>query len=324
MNKKLQVLALILMGIVNIVVGMEKTDVELHAFAERRALAKKETRGINKFLQSNSINYKNERGETALHSVSTREGAWLLIKNDADINSRTKDGFTPLSYHVIRDNPEIVRLLLACNAIIDDSVKIAMSEMHDSTIDELLKHGCCACAPGLYTARKNGYVCSECFSTTRYIGEVLEADDKEGMKIIFKEAFFHPDRFEFCQMTPLFFALYYCRWNVVPVLLAAEANPNMTYNKNISALSLAMKNNAPMNIILALLEAGADVDVFYNNTELTCLEQAVVKTDIELVKWLLYYDAQVTNWLMSYLTKNPVSSDLHSIITYYAFKQVFR
>lgn len=56
-------------------------------------------------------NITNSLGETALYCVSNLNSAKLLIKYGADVNAKTKDGYTPLDHAIALQKNDIVNLL---------------------------------------------------------------------------------------------------------------------------------------------------------------------------------------------------------------------
>ena len=82
----------------------------------------KGNRKVVEFLLKNgaNINFKDKAGYTPLHSVRLKEDAGILIQNGADLNAKAQNGQTPLHFAVAMERTEIVRLLIAKGADINN------------------------------------------------------------------------------------------------------------------------------------------------------------------------------------------------------------
>ncbi len=72
---------------------------------------------INKYIsEGGDINFQDDNGLTALTVVEKIEIAKILLDNNADINKKGRDGYTPLMMAVRRDNINLVEFFIENNA----------------------------------------------------------------------------------------------------------------------------------------------------------------------------------------------------------------
>ena len=104
---------------------------------------------INKYIsEGGDVNFQDDNGLTALTVVEKREIAKILLDNNADINKKGRDGYTPLMMAVRRANINLIEFFIENNADInmEDPEKntaliIAAQNHKDDIFELLLKNG---------------------------------------------------------------------------------------------------------------------------------------------------------------------------------------
>ncbi|TVL63531.1 ankyrin repeat domain-containing protein [Brachyspira hyodysenteriae] len=100
---------------------------------------------INKYIsEGGDINFQDDKGLTALTVVEKIEIAKILLDNNADINKKGRDGYTPLMMAVRRDNINLVEFFIENNADLNmydpegNTALIVAAQNHKYDIFELL------------------------------------------------------------------------------------------------------------------------------------------------------------------------------------------
>ena len=100
---------------------------------------------INKYIsEGGDINFQDDNGLTALTVVEKIEIAKILLDNNADINKKGRDGYTPLMMAVRRDNINLVEFFIENNADLNmydpegNTALIVAAQNHKDDIFELL------------------------------------------------------------------------------------------------------------------------------------------------------------------------------------------
>ena len=100
---------------------------------------------INKYIsEGGDINFQDDNGLTALTVVEKIEIANILLDNNADINKKGRDGYTPLMMAVRRDNINLIDFFIENNADINmfdpegNTALIVAAKNHKDDIFELL------------------------------------------------------------------------------------------------------------------------------------------------------------------------------------------
>ena len=100
---------------------------------------------INKYIsEGGDINFQDDNGLTALTVVEKIEIAKILLDNNADINKKGRDGYTPLMMAVRRDNINLVEFFIENNADLNmydpegNTALIVAAQNHKYDIFELL------------------------------------------------------------------------------------------------------------------------------------------------------------------------------------------
>ncbi|SUW07618.1 ankyrin repeat-containing protein [Brachyspira pilosicoli] len=100
---------------------------------------------INKYIsEGGDVNFQDDGGLTALTVVEKREVAKILLDNNADINKKGRDGYTPLMMAVRRDNINLIEFFIENNADLDmydpegNTALIIAAKNHKNDIFELL------------------------------------------------------------------------------------------------------------------------------------------------------------------------------------------
>lgn len=191
------------------------------------------------------IHFKNDRGETFLHTTDNKEIAKFLIKKGLKLNEKNKNGYTPLHRASIRANLEVMETLVENGSHPDISVLnyIILEAMryheldfkkNKQTVEFLLNHGV-----------------------------DINSKDETGL-------------------TPLHCAAYnvVMNPNFLKILIQKNADPNIKNNKGETPLFMAMD---PLHFIPAedyvisgirpLLAAGADPNI-KNKEGITILDIA--------------------------------------------------
>lgn len=104
---------------------------------------------INKYIsEGGDVNFQDDRGLTALTVVEKREIAKILLDNNADINKKGRDGYTPLMMAVRRENINLIEFFIENNADLDmydpegnTALIIAAKNHKDDIFELLLKNG---------------------------------------------------------------------------------------------------------------------------------------------------------------------------------------
>ncbi len=100
---------------------------------------------INKYIsEGGDVNFQDDRGLTALTVVEKREIAKILLDNNADINKKGRDGYTPLMMAVRRENINLIDFFIENNADLNmfdpegNTALIIAAKNHKYDIFELL------------------------------------------------------------------------------------------------------------------------------------------------------------------------------------------
>lgn len=100
---------------------------------------------INKYIsEGGDVNFQDDGGLTALTVVEKIEIAKILLDNNADINKKGRDGYTPLMMAVRRDNINLIDFFIENNADLDmydpegNTALIIAAKNHKNDIFELL------------------------------------------------------------------------------------------------------------------------------------------------------------------------------------------
>lgn len=100
---------------------------------------------INKYIsEGGDINFQDDNGLTALTVVEKIEIANILLDNNADINKKGRDGYTPLMMAVRRDNINLIDFFIENNADLNmfdpegNTALIVAAKNHKDDIFELL------------------------------------------------------------------------------------------------------------------------------------------------------------------------------------------
>lgn len=104
---------------------------------------------INKYIsEGGDINFQDDNGLTALTVVENVEIAKILLDNNADINKKGRDGYTPLMMAVRRDNINLLDFFIENNVDLNMSdpegntaLIIAAKNHKDDIFELLLKNG---------------------------------------------------------------------------------------------------------------------------------------------------------------------------------------
>ena len=111
---------------------------------------------INKYIsEGGDVNFQDDRGLTALTVVEKIDIAKILLDNNADINKKGRDGYTPLMMAVRRDNINLIEFFIENNAdinmfdtegntaliIANTALIIAAKNHKDDIFELLLKNG---------------------------------------------------------------------------------------------------------------------------------------------------------------------------------------
>lgn len=100
---------------------------------------------INKYIsEGGDVNFQDDGGLTALTVVEKIEIAKILLNNNADINKKGRDGYTPLMMAVRRDNINLIEFFIENNANLNmfdpegNTALIIAAKNHKNDIFELL------------------------------------------------------------------------------------------------------------------------------------------------------------------------------------------
>jgi len=99
------------------------------------AARKSNVKAVELLLQYNpDLKKVDSNGNTALHQAESTEVAELLLKAGVEVNTQNKLGRSALEKSVATDNMDLVKVLVAAGANIDDSLKLARAEGNEKMI----------------------------------------------------------------------------------------------------------------------------------------------------------------------------------------------
>lgn len=180
----------------------------------------------------------------------------IVTTQDIDVNIRDNSGNFLITYAIIKNNVNAIKLLL------EKECRIDIYDQEGKTL--------------LYLPIKFGY--------NEILKLILEYDKTNiGMSITeLKDA--HDD-------IPLHYAVMFRNIDAVKELIRFKSNPNMTNNENYNSLHIAV-DNRDFNICEYLLERGANVNAQTNIGE-TALHIACGKKDFNIVQLLVKNNVNV-------------------------------
>ncbi len=247
---------------------------------------------ITKIIVNKGINgIDGERGNTPLHMalenyfilkenlIDQTAVVQLLIENKADLNSKNKNGHTPLSYYLNNNKDaelKIVKILIDNGADVNLSygytnppIYYAIKENRTDIINLLIESGASVNEPIIFNALcQHGYI------------DIVERLLKDGYKTNQKEKNFG--------RTPLFSGVEGNQIEVIQILLNYDADVN--FKDELGATPLLVANNK--EVLKILLENGADIDAVdeYGQNALFGL---LIGERYECIKYLLEKGIQV-------------------------------
>ena len=141
----------------------------------------------------------------------------------------------------------------------------------------------------------------------RLIEKAISAGDLDVIQLLLS---FHPElnHFNVFGDSPLLKAINVGRIDIVKVLLEAGANINATQNEDGDSPLFAALDSGRIDIVKVLLEAGADINATQNlpkTTGITAMHVAVRDNDIQMMRLLLSYGANINAIMTNYTKNNP-------------------
>ena len=229
-------------------------------------------------------------GKTPLMMAKNAEAVKLLIKSGANIEARTKDNQTALMIHALYGTPDVVKTLLDAGAKIDEK---DLNYIINNTKADDRDHIYTSVNLSIIKNHVNGkrYPIADLFIFRDYTEQMLKNAIDNGGDINQKD-----DR----DRTLLHYA---CQDDEakVKLLLKYGADPNIAENRGdgidsgYTPLIFAVDRSTPkIGIIMALLQAGADVNL-KTNRGVSPLQKSVYRENIQITKLLLDHGADVNS-----------------------------
>ena len=240
-------------------------------------LIKKEIES-KKLYYNNYIDYKNERGMTALMLVcrnpnrnSSLEIAKLLIENGPNVNLQDKYGFTALMLYCINGSNDLVKLLIENGANVN------------------LKN----------TDGWTALMCLMVLNNKKNLLELIELLILNGTDINSVDEYGNNSLMIFCQELNVDKCDVDLSLNIVKLLINNNINIDLKNNYGYTAISFCCEkpiNKIYLDIIKLLLDNGADINIT-DNRDRTYLDIVCENLDneysIQILKLLIEYNIDI-------------------------------
>jgi ankyrin repeat protein len=258
----------------------------------------------------------------------------ILIAHGADVNRRTGEGRsykTPLNYAAESNNLPVARLLIARGADVEGKGSSPLSSAGGNgdfveMAQLLVENGASVNAPSptgwypLHTAAGRGSI-----KVTKYLlarGADPNAADRAGFTALYSasgsdygattaaallSSGANPNAKSIHGRTALHQAASQGAIQVIELLLARKANVNASDNHGYTPLHGAVsygKNATRKAVVEVLLKGGANVNAKTSRDGETPIHKAIAGHDIEIVKLLIEYGADVNSSAVSELLKD--------------------
>lgn len=258
------------------------------------AVGRGDITGVKEYIKKGGkIDDKDDQGRTLLHAAAWGGGVKDvrdLIRLGAKVDSRMIKGYTPLFYAVKKDHAGVIKLLLAAGAdpntkaeaLRSSPLQVAALNGKLQTVKILLKAGAnieqkdAEGATALFYAAFNNNI------------DMMKLLMEAGAKINAKDKNNH---------TPLFTAAI--RGNTEAIRLLAKAGADLEVERAVgvhglgTALFWAVSMDK-VDAVKALVEAGAEVNVYVKRSDATALAVAGSRGNMEIVVALLESGVEVT------------------------------
>lgn len=271
---------------------------------------------VTYYIQKSDLKHADRLGNTPLHIAVLKNNpdiVELLIKEKADINARDNMGRTPLVIACETKNLHLLRVLFDNNAdpnILPNNhrpiVSTAVIGNDETILNELLERGA---DPTIKD--KRGWTSVHFAAQIGSIRHLSLFIDNEKTKQLFSSQ-------NDLGQTPFLTAVFWSRKEVVSFMLENNVDfQDITDNKHDTALHIAARLNHP-SLVHALLEHDVNLDAI-NDEGQTALMVAVVSWASEVAKLLLTFGAspnvQDKNGMTAFLLACQIG-DLETVKTF--------
>ncbi|KAG9482199.1 hypothetical protein GDO78_011089 [Eleutherodactylus coqui] len=251
-----------------------------------RSLSTRTESWLNNLLQISDISWEDENNFTLLHFAVTEgnlERVNHFLSLNANVNSRTVSGYTPLILAVQKKLVDVCACLIENGANVNITDEDQWSPLHfaaqggdDRIARLLLDHGACVDAlerdnwTPLHLASQNGF---------ENVARVLFTRQS------------NPNSQEIDGKTPLHVASCYGHYNIVKLLIGQGADPDIKQNNHRTPLHIAA-DRGYFRVVQHLIQKGAHLNAV-DHSHYTPLHMAAVKGKNMICKHLIKHGAHV-------------------------------